>query len=143
VQSHHDPVTGNDFVDTPGLADVKMREEAAHEISKALRHKEGDYKIVFIVAEESGRVRPTDGVTMKLVLDALPDKRTPYGIVVNKMTRKKINGWGPNSSERRTFVACLNEGRENKTSFIYFYPRLDELEDEENALHKPEDSFVQ
>jgi putative ribosome biogenesis GTPase RsgA len=33
VQSYHDPLTGNDFVDTPGLADVKMREEAADEIS--------------------------------------------------------------------------------------------------------------
>ena len=61
------------ITDTPGLADVNMRKEAAEEISKALK---GDiiYKIFFVVTLESGRVRPADLITIDLVLDCLPDK---------------------------------------------------------------------
>jgi small GTP-binding protein len=143
-QYHEDPSTGNRFVDTPGLEDVKMRKQAADEISKALRHEEGLYKIVFVVTEEAGRLRPADGVTMKIVLDTLPNKNTPYGIIINKMSKKKMKVLSNlKSKECRQFVACLNEGRENVTPYILFYPSRDDLEDEHNALHEPEGDLYQ
>ena len=144
LQSHRDTTTGNDFIDTPGLADINLRKQAAQEISNALKYKEGYYKIVFIVMEEEGRVRPADGVTMKLVLDALPDKNTPYGIVVNKMSKRNMETVSDHDCiYYRNCVACLNEGRENKTVFVSFYPRIESLVDEDNAVHKPEDRFVE
>jgi hypothetical protein len=120
-----------------------MRKKAAQEISKALRHREGNYKIVFVVTEEAGRVRPADGVTMALVLDALPDKKTPYGIVVNKMSKHNIQRLDSEESNKREFLVCLNEGRDNKTAFIHLYPKREELDDQENAVHEPEGTFIQ
>ena len=43
--------------------------------------------------EESGRVRPADGVTISLVLEALKSNygNVPYGIIVNKISKKRKN----------------------------------------------------
>ena len=59
----HEDETGLKFGDTPGLTDVEKREQAAAEISEALR-QEGEYRLVFVVTLASGRVRPDDITTM-------------------------------------------------------------------------------
>ena len=43
--------------------------------------------------EDSGRVRPADGVTINLVLEALKKNygTVPYGIIVNKISKKIMN----------------------------------------------------
>ena len=82
------------YGDTPGLSDVNLRQVAAEEITKALKTGKDEYKIVFIITEEAGRVRPIDITTITTVLRAIVDggavSEPYYGIIVNKMTKKKI-----------------------------------------------------
>eukprot|EP01132_Coremiostelium_polycephalum_P000132 gene132-179_t len=72
------------YIDTPGLADVNTREQAAKEIEQALK-KNNNYKIVFVATIESGRLRPTDVSTIETVCDAI---KVPfeYGLVFNKVS---------------------------------------------------------
>ena len=79
------------FLDTPGLADEKLRKAAGKAISEGLR-KDGDYKVVFFVTQQAGRVLPQDATTMKLVLEAASEIGQNYGVVVNKVN-KKIMSW--------------------------------------------------
>ena len=48
-------IHGCTFLDTPGLADEKLRKQAGKAISDGLR-KGGKYKVVFFVTQEAGRV---------------------------------------------------------------------------------------
>jgi hypothetical protein len=57
-------------MDTPGLADVSMREQAAREIESALK-KDGNYSIFFMITLEAGRVKPEDVTTINTVMDAV------------------------------------------------------------------------
>merc|ERR1719502_462239 len=45
------------YMDTPGLADVKLRKQAAEAITQALRMG-GHFKIFFVVTLEAARLRP-------------------------------------------------------------------------------------
>ena len=94
------------ITDTPGLADVNMRKEAAEEISKALK---GDiiYKIFFVVTLESGRVRPADLTTIDLVLDCLPDKgaNIPVSVIVTKMSKKLKNKLAQETGQQAFAIA--------------------------------------
>lgn len=76
------------YVDTPGLADIKDREQAAEEIEKGLKEN-NNYKIVFVVTLESGRIKEADLVTINTVCDAI---KTPfeYGIILNQVPEKTI-----------------------------------------------------
>ena len=60
------------YLDTPGLADIKLRQAAASEITEALR-RNGSYQIFFVVTLSAGRLRPEDLTTMWLVLHNAPD----------------------------------------------------------------------
>jgi GTP-binding protein EngB required for normal cell division len=134
--------TGGWVGDSPGLADPKIRDMAAREITKLLKSGEGEYKIMFVVTLEAGRVHPEDNVTMKLVLDAIgqPNGRPPhYGIIVNKLSKvlhQKLSDTA--SVEYQRVLASLNVGRQNLTTYILFYPKLDTLEDAENVVHAPQ-----
>ena len=78
------------FLDTPGLTDVVMREQAAKAISEALRQN-GVYRIFFVINLDSGRVRPQDKVTIKLVTDAC--HAVPgfvYSIIINQLSKRAI-----------------------------------------------------
>jgi len=74
------------FFDTPGLADNTYREAAGKAISTALR-KGGNFKILFFVLTESGRIVRQDVTTLRLVLDAAPEIGNHYGIVINKLPK--------------------------------------------------------
>ncbi len=75
------------YFDTPGLDDIKRRNWAAHEISQAL---EGacEMKLIFVVTLESGRLKPADLRTVKVVLQAIEnvgvDTAERYSVIVNK-----------------------------------------------------------
>ena len=60
------------FIVTNGLVDKEKREAAGKAISNRLR-KDGDFKIIFFVDQESGENCSEDATTMKLVLDAAPE----------------------------------------------------------------------
>ena len=74
------------FLDTPGLADEELRQKAGKAISDGLR-KGGDYKIIFFVTEQRGRVVQQDATTIKLVHEAAPEIKTNYGIIVNMISK--------------------------------------------------------
>ncbi|MHB9148165.1 MAG: GTPase, partial [Candidatus Amoebophilus sp.] len=71
------------YIDTPGLADRRLREKAALEIEKALKHND-NYKIVFVVREDNGRMRDADFATIETVCEAI---KIPfeYGVVFNQV----------------------------------------------------------
>ena len=77
------------FLDTPGLADETLRKVAGKSISAGLR-KGGNYKVIFLFTEQSGRVNVQDATSMQLVLQAAPDIGNRYGIIVNKVDAKVI-----------------------------------------------------
>lgn len=133
---------GNWLGDTPGLDDVSMRQKAAEEITKVLR-RNGRFRLIFVVTEEAGRVRPSDVATMNHILEALPRDKvgSNYGIVVNKITQKKAAILAKSKEDRDLFFAAMSQGREYATGRIHFYFRKDELEDEENAVHKIDFGF--
>ncbi len=138
----HESRPGRWYGDTPGLADTAMRQKAAEEIGMALRQN-GRYQLVFVVKEDSGRVRPQDVATIKLVLDALPKERSvPYGIVVNQITPRRIKMLTDNRESYCQFAASLNLGNANPTARIAFYPKNDELEDQSNAVHQIEQHLI-
>jgi hypothetical protein len=76
-------INGNRYIDTPGLSDVKKSERAAIEIEKALK-KGGLFKIFFVITLESGRIRPDDINTIRLVLGAVSSINSCYSIIINK-----------------------------------------------------------
>jgi energy-coupling factor transporter ATP-binding protein EcfA2 len=108
------------YGDTPGLADVTHRTQAAREISEVTIHKlelaqlhnpnldlnldldwvccvcvkalrvGGKFKIMFVCTLESGRIQAADLTTIKLVLDAIGDNTLPFGIVVNKVNKSRL-----------------------------------------------------
>ena len=77
---------GITYMVTPGLADVKLRMEAAQAISKALK-QDGIYQIFFVIKLEAGRIRPEDMATIRLVLDSSKDIKY-YSIIINKLSSK-------------------------------------------------------
>ena len=73
------------YVDTPGLndADPAKHAKACEEITKALKNG-SDYKVIFFVGDNNGRVMAADVATMNMVTDAAPEiTRNKFGIIVN------------------------------------------------------------
>merc|ERR1712066_561661 len=68
------------------MADQDLRLQAAEAIAEGLRLS-GDYKIVFVVTEQMGRVLQQDATTIRLVLDAAPEIKMNYGIIVNMVSK--------------------------------------------------------
>ena len=77
------------YLDTPGLADIKMRQTAAAAITKALKLN-GKYQIFFVVTLSAGRLRPEDLTTIWLVLLSTRDI-TIINIIINKLSKEEQN----------------------------------------------------
>ena len=77
------------YFDTPGLADNKLRAKAGQAITTALR-KGGNYKILFFVMMESGRVARHDVATLNIVLNSAPEIGNSYAIIINKVPRRIV-----------------------------------------------------
>lgn len=140
-----DPKTNITFADTPGLDDVKIRDQAANEIEKALKSGAGLYKLLFVVTLEAGRVRNADLTTMKLILNALKGKGEgiiPYGVIINKVPQKTIRMLGEDLTKYRKIKESLAAGADYMTPFVYLYARVEDLEDEQNVLHVPDERLI-
>ena len=124
------------FFDTPGLADDTYREVAGKAISTALR-KGGNFRILFFVTTQAGRVVRQDITTLKLVLDAVPEIRNLYGIVINKVPEKVAEGL-KNIENANMFLTKLftgiEEGRRCAQTNIAYLMQKSELESKDNKL---------
>ena len=81
---------GITYIDTPGLADIKLRQEAAKAITEALK-KDGIYQIFFVITLQSGRLRPEDMATIRTVLEGASDIKH-YSIIISKLSGNAYNG---------------------------------------------------
>lgn len=124
---------GREFIDTPGLNDAVRRKEAAAEISAALK-KGGTYKIVFVLLNVQGRVRPEDVTTMKLVLDASDEiEEGKFGILINQNTAPFMNKM-ENDAKRLEFETIVQKHLPRKTSFILYIQTSDKLNGYDNTI---------
>jgi len=69
------------FMDTPGLVDLEKWKAAAAAIDKALK-RDGEFKLVFVIKLEAGRLNPDDVALVSIILDAAPDIHR-YGLIIN------------------------------------------------------------
>lgn len=78
------------FMDTPGLADTELAPLAAGAITEAFKLG-GRFKVFFVFTLEAGRVRPEDKSTMELILKAVPEIGSTYGLILNKVSPKAVS----------------------------------------------------
>jgi len=131
--------TGGVYIDTPGLSDLKLREQAAVEIRKALQSS-GIFKIFFVITLEEGRIRPDDKTTMKLVLDAAPIGSL-YSVIINKL-RPKLLQILQDEKQLKTLKTLLNEQLPG-TEHFFLNAYDGDLDSENNKLPKPNPHFYQ
>ena len=126
------------FYDTPGLADPdhSQRSVAAKAIRDALREG-GEFKILFFVLTEAGRVVTQDVAAMKLVLDAAPELGNRYGIVINQLPHR-VSQMLQNETSLHHFLSQLFSGIEESRvcarSNIMKLPKLKQLDGKNNIL---------
>ena len=124
------------YLDTPGLADIKLRQAAASEITEALR-RNGSYQIFFVVTLSAGRLRPEDLTTMWLVLHNAPDI-SHFSIIINKLTKTEYNGLQNNNEKLRLLASLeLLGGHHKYTVFLLLKnPKLEDADDK--IINDPE-----
>lgn len=139
-----DHSNGDSFADTPGLADVELRKEAAEAITTALKSGEDDYKIIFVITEEGARVRPMDVQTITTVLSSVQniDKTPPYGIIVNKVTKKVQKKICDSMDVFLNSVTPSINGDRLVPQKLYFVRRDEDLEDEANKAWDVDENFL-
>jgi GTPase Era involved in 16S rRNA processing len=72
------------YIDTPGLADLEKKKQAAEEIEKALKMG-GKYRLFFVFNLNQLRIMEQDLVTMELVLDAIQSPKKEFNIIINNV----------------------------------------------------------
>lgn len=121
-------------MDTPGLADDDLKHQAAKAIEQALKSG-GFFRIFFVLTEVSGRIRPEDKTTMKLILDAAPTL-TRYSIIVNKVHSNWKNTLLQNEAYFTDFCTYLLEGLPRATMSFYFMEKMDKLDYKDNVEYE-------
>ena len=125
---------GQIFLDTPGLADQKMRKQAGLAISEGLR-KGGKYKILFFFLQHNGRLVVQDATTLKLVLEAAPEIQDQYGIIVNMIPKGILKKMKVGVSEfMDSLFDSIPENMKCSESNILFVAKHPDLEDEDDIL---------
>lgn len=124
------------FYDTPGLADDTLREAAAKAISEALKEG-GNFRILFFIKTDAGRVVKQDITTIKLVLDAAPEIKNRYGIIIN-MVSESLANLLEDESNLTNFLSKLffgiDEEKRCAPSSIYYILKQQKLEDKNDVL---------
>ena len=123
------------YLDTPGLADIKMRKVAADAITEALCQN-GSFQIFFVVTLSAGRLRAEDLTTIWLVLLNAPDI-TFFNIIINKSSQMEHDCL-QNDSEKSKLLAPLElmGGRHKYTVLLMLHNLM--LEDaEDKIVHYP------
>ena len=124
------------FFDTPGLADDTYREAAGQAISTALRTG-GNFKVLFFVSTQSGRVVRQDITTLRLVLDAAPEIGNHYGLVINKVPKNVAERLKQPQNEvvfLNTLFTGIDEIHRCTKSDITYLMQTEELEAKNNKL---------
>lgn len=129
---------GYTLCDSPGLADVERRGQAAKELDKVLSQRI-PIKIAFVVTLENGRVRPEDAMTIDLVLSALKhvDTNDRFGIIINQMTHAVL----AQLTESTTVAAMLRRqlaGEHHTSHWIYLCKHWSLIDRENGLLMTPE-----
>ena len=118
------------FLDTPGLADEKLRTVAGKAIYQALK-KDSHYQILFFATEINGRVLQQDTTTIKLILEAAPDIGEDYGIIINMLSKGVLKKIKENRNFKEDFMNILFAGITESTRCPYnrvlFLGKLTEL----------------
>ena len=122
--SYEDLQNNRVYLDTPGLADTKMRLEAAQQIEEALKQN-GKYKIFFILNFNAGRVKAEDLATLNTVMDAVNLSHKPFSIIINKLEDDEKEML-ENENNRAMVFGELNRGN-NKTQSVYYIARSSKL----------------
>lgn len=130
---------GKLYIDTPGLEDVKMRQEAAREIEEALKNN-GNYKIIFVATLEAGRIRLTDFQTINTVCSAIKTK-FEYGLIFNKVSKnvnQKINHMTASNIDEATLEQYL-EPLQKKPTSVTILKKDSDLDDQDNVYFGEKD----
>jgi len=126
------------FLDTPGLADEKLRKNTCEAIIEVLK-KYGLYRILFFFIERNGRVVHQDTTTMKMILEASPDIGRRYGIIVNMLSKGSVKKLKQNSHEFLNMLfAGIPEERRCSYEKVFFLGKISELDGEDNVLVSPD-----
>ena len=136
---------GITYLDTPGLADIKMRKTAAKAITEGLK-KGGIYQIFFVVTLEAGRLRPTDLATIKIVLRNAKEI-TSYSLIINKLSKRVHDHFLENNGkEVENLASELNfqVGKNRMPPNLFLLLSNPKLYDAENKFMKLDhlDEFV-
>merc|ERR1739838_579880 len=129
------------FLDTPGLADESLRKEAGGAISEGLRMG-GQFKVLFFVTEQRGRIVQQDATMMQLVHEAAPEIKGHYGIIVNMVSKGVLKRLNQTEMSFYEFFNAVFAGMADENRCIYsnifVIGRVDDLEDEEDKVVPPE-----
>ena len=128
------------FADTPGLADIKMAEQAAAEITKALNETANNghvLKLYFVTTTVAGRIQSNDLYTIKLVLDSIRlanGQPIQYCVLINKCTFLNSKEFLEGGKQKilHTFMTP-SKSVPYPTDNIVFLPFHDKLQDADNA----------
>lgn len=129
------------YMDTPGLADTTILEQAALAITMALKQS-GSYKLFFMVRLQSGRVVSEDMSTVERVLDSIELTNLKYTIVINNLPQTQYEMMMNRGMEFDQVKASINS-RKYKTEAFCFIPKIAELEDQEcKVVQLPKDAAL-
>ncbi|KAF9164531.1 hypothetical protein DFQ26_001338 [Actinomortierella ambigua] len=95
------------LIDAPGLLEAtaeRMRNNA-REITDALSMQDG-FKLVFVLADSSGRVTPADLYTIERVMSAI-DGSIPVGVIINKVPQEDLDLYD-DSETKQMIISQLN-----------------------------------
>merc|ERR1712032_176878 len=123
-------------MDVPGLADVNVRKQARDAIHAALNRKGESFKILFLINLLSGRIVDQDATTMHMVLDSTPDITVQYGVIFNRLSRKVMKDVDDKGVPDQIMASLItsSDGKQRPKPDVWWFPHIDELEDEENKI---------
>ncbi|RLN44244.1 hypothetical protein BBJ29_006319 [Phytophthora kernoviae] len=120
------------YMDTPGLADRKLKDKAAAAITEALRQT-GQYKLFFLVRLENGRVVSDDLATIEIVLKSIELDDVPFTIIINNVKKRQYSNMMEKGTDFLKVVALINSIKYT-TPHIVFIPIISELDEEDNVV---------
>ncbi|KAJ0395002.1 hypothetical protein P43SY_002155 [Pythium insidiosum] len=120
------------YMDTPGLADRTIVQQAAKAITKALSEP-GNYKLFFMVRLQNGRVQSEDLTTVERVLDSIDVPDIKFSILINNLGKRQFDTMMNFGAEFKQVAALINHGKYS-TPYIFFIPTFKALEERDNQV---------